>query len=217
MLQETVERPMPACRDTTGLRGWIVGQFARPQGWRGWIVGQLIAIKNRERSLWVLSLLDLRPTDHVLEIGFGSGVDICRVAERVPHGFVAGIDHSAAMLRQATSRNREMIRAARVELRQGSASELPYAANSFDAVYAINVAQFWDVPVNTVREIRRVLKPGGLAVLAVQPRNKGATEETAQQTGATLSQALTVAGFRSVRLERRAMKPVSTVCALGRK
>jgi hypothetical protein len=51
----------------------------------------------------------------------------------------------------------------------------------------------------------------------MQPRNKGATEETSQQTGQTLLEALTSAGFTSVKLQRRLMKPVSTVCALGTK
>jgi len=211
MLQETTEKPIPTCRSTGGWRS----QFGHPRGWRGWVVGQLMAIKNKERSLWILSLLNLEPADRVLEIGFGPGVDIRRVAERVPMGLVAGIDHSEAMLRQAMRRNKEAIDAGRVELRQGTASHLPFASDSFDVAFAINVAQHWDSTLDAAGEIRRVLKPGGLVALAVQPRNKGATEETAHQIGQTLVEALIAAGFRSVRLEHRPMKPVSTVCALA--
>jgi SAM-dependent methyltransferase len=105
MLEPAVEKPMPVCRSATCWRS----QFAHPQGWRGWVVGHLMALKNRERSLWVLSLLGVRPDDRVLEIGFGPGVDIRRIAQRVRAGFVAGIDHSEMMLRQATERNRDVI------------------------------------------------------------------------------------------------------------
>jgi ubiquinone/menaquinone biosynthesis C-methylase UbiE len=157
MLQETIEKPATKCRNDSGWRS----QFAHPLGWRGWVVGQLMAIKNKERSLWVLSLFNLHPEDRVLEIGFGSGADTRRVAERVPMGFVPGIDHSDVMLRQATRRNKETIQAGRFELRQGTASELPYASDSFRVAFAVNVAQFWDAPTDTLREIRRVLKPAG--------------------------------------------------------
>jgi hypothetical protein len=62
-----------------------------------------------------------------------------------------------------------------------------------------------------------VRAPGGRLVLAVQPRSKGATEETARQTGRQLEAALAAAGFTDVRLESKPMRPVSVVCAAGRK
>lgn len=213
MLQESSNNSVPVCRADTGWRS----QFRHPCGWRGWIVGQLMAIKNKERSLWVLSLLGLRSTDRVLELGFGSGADIRRVAARVSAGSVMGIDHSEEMVRQATSKNARAIGAGRVTLCQGSASELPYESDFFDTAYSINAAQFWDEPVLATREIRRVLKPGGRVALAVQPRNKGATEATAHETGEKLVEALTAAGFSPVRLERKQLQPVSVVCALATK
>lgn len=208
---DKVENPAPACRNYSGWRS----QFANPHGWLGWIAGQLMGIRNQARSEWVISLLDLRPESRVLEIGFGSGADIRRVCELVSRGTAAGIDHSETMLRLATRRNRVAIAQGHVELQQGDASRLPYGAGSFDTVFAINVAQFWDRPADTAGEMRRVLKLGGLVALAVQPRSKGANEQTATETGARLTAALTGAGFRDVRLERRPAKPVSTVCGLG--
>jgi hypothetical protein len=66
-------------------------------------------------------------------------------------------------------------------------------------------------------EVGRVLKPGGWAVLAVQPRSKNATEETARQAGIGLSKALTAAGFAEVHLEMHNTRPVPTVCVLGQR
>lgn len=211
MLQQVTESTVSKSPEKSG---WM-SQFGHPRGWRGWVVGQLMAIKNRERSLWVLSLLELRPADRVLEIGFGSGADIRRVSARIPEGFVMGIDHSEAMVRLAASKNARAIRAGHVTLRQGSASNLTYESNSFDTVYSINVAQFWDKPIEVAQEIRRALKPGGQVALAVQPRNKGATEATVLKTGEKLVEALSAAGFSPVRLERKLLRPVSVVCALA--
>jgi ubiquinone/menaquinone biosynthesis C-methylase UbiE len=209
-----------ACADRLGESGargaanWR-SQFGCPTGWLGWLIGHLMAVKNKERSLWVLSLLELRPQDRVLEIGFGSGADVRRVSERV--AFAAGVDHSELMVAQARRRNRAGVVAGRVDLRLASSSSLPFADAAFDKAFAINAAQFWKDVTGDLRELRRVLKPGGLAAIAVQPRSKGATEETAAVTGERLAGALCAAGFRDVQLETRKLRPVSVVCSLGRK
>jgi ubiquinone/menaquinone biosynthesis C-methylase UbiE len=190
-------------------------QFAKPSGPMGWIAGQVMAMKNGHRSTWVFSLLDLKPTDRVLEIGFGSGTDIARASQAA--AFVAGVDHSDVMVKMAAGRNAQAISAGKVELKLGSAAQLPYPENHFDRVYAINSAQFWKDSVKTLTEVGRVLKPGGWVVLAVQPRSKNATEETSRQAGIGLSKSLASAGFEDVHLEMHQMPPVPTVCVLGRR
>lgn len=204
---------------TTTPKATIVewrSQFAYPTGWLGSLVGYVMAVKSRERSLWVLSLLDLRPDDRALEIGFGPGVDIQRASEVAT--YVAGIDHSAVMVQQAKRRNRMGIRAGKVEVRQGSSADpLPFPEDSFTKVFSINSFQFWPDPHLTLRELHRVLRPGGLIAMAVQPRGKGVTNEDSRIVGEQLRQALLAAGFSGVRLETKPMKPVAAVCAMGKK
>jgi ubiquinone/menaquinone biosynthesis C-methylase UbiE len=186
-------------------------QFAKPTGTMGWVAGHLM--KNQERSEYVFSLLDLQPSDRVLEIGFGPGTDVHRASREV--ALIAGIDHSEVMLRQASKRNASAIAQGKAELLLGSAEKLPYPDAHFDKVFAINVGQFWKDAVAALSETARVLKPGGLAIVAIQPRQKGATEDSVHAAGRTLAGALTKAGFRDVRTESRSMRPVSTVCALA--
>jgi len=174
----------------------------------GWIAGKLMEMRNGNRSEWVFSLLDLKPSDRVLEIGFGSGTDIARASRSA--AFVAGVDHSDVMLRMASKRNAQAIEQGRVKLELGSAAQLPFSESQFDRIFAINSAQFWKDSVKTLTEVRRVLKPQGWVVLAVQPRSKNATEETTRQAGIGLSKALSSAGFED-------MPPVPTVCVLARR
>jgi ubiquinone/menaquinone biosynthesis C-methylase UbiE len=190
-------------------------QFAKPTGPMGSLAGYLMARKNGDRGLWVFSLLDLKPSHRVLEIGFGPGTDIARASGAA--AFVAGVDHSDVMLKQASKRNAEAIKQGKVELQLGTAGKLPYPDGDFDKVFAINSAQFWRDQAKTMIEVARVLKPGGWAVLAVQPRSKNATEETTKQAGIGLSKSLTAAGFQEVHMEMHEMRPVPTVCVLGRK
>jgi ubiquinone/menaquinone biosynthesis C-methylase UbiE len=190
-------------------------QFAKPEGTLGWVVGHVMAMSNKERSEFVFSVLDLKPDDRVLELGFGSGTDIVRASRAA--GFVAGVDHSDVMVKQASKRNSSAIRDGRVKIELASASKLPFPEEHFDKVFAINSAQFWKDSVTTLREAARVLKPGGVITLAVQPRQKGATEDHAHAAGRGLADAMKKAGFAEVYSESRSMKPVSTVCVSGRK
>ena len=78
-------------------------QFAKPEGPLGWMAGRVMAMTNSGRSEWVFSLLELRPEERVLEIGFGPGTDLERASQMA--AFVAGVDHSDLMVKQAARRN----------------------------------------------------------------------------------------------------------------
>ncbi len=202
---------VPGSCQPTGWRS----QFHKPSGMLGRAVGHLMAFKNKERSWWVLPMLEIHQNDCLLEVGFGSGIDIRRVSEIAVDGFVAGVDHSPVMVEQASRRNRAAIEKGLVELQLGCASKLPYPDEFFNKVFSINVAQFWTDPVAVMLEMRRVVRPGGLVAVAVQPRSKNAKERTARETGRLLVENMRAAGFNDIRFEAKRMKPVSTVCAIG--
>ncbi len=169
--------------------GWR-RQLAHPRGVAGWLVGHLLAARNRRRSEWVLSLLDVQPGDYLLEVGFGPGVDVRRASEKVEHGFVAGIDPSREMVRQARKRNALAIEAGQVELACTSARRIPFPANSFDQVYAINSIQFCSDLSRSLEEMRRVLKPHGIVSIAIQPRSPNAAEHAVDAVEAALTASL---------------------------
>src|SRR5229473_2930637 len=141
---------VPGSGPTAGWRS----QFQKPSGMLGRAVGHLMAFRNKERSWWVLPMLEIHQNDCVLEVGFGSGIDIRRVSEIAVDGFVAGVDHSPLMVEQASRRNRAAIHDGRVELQLGSASKLQYPDDFFNKVFSINVAQFWPDPVAVMLEMR---------------------------------------------------------------
>jgi ubiquinone/menaquinone biosynthesis C-methylase UbiE len=139
-----------------------------------------------------------------------------RRAARVA-GFVAGIDHSAEMVRQATRRNRDAVAAGRVDLRQASACSIPWPNDRFDVVFSINALHFSRELGRPLDEMRRVARPDGLLAVAVQPLHVGSTEETAREWRRRLERAFSDAGLADVRVESKVQRPVSTVCAIGRK
>ncbi|XVH32788.1 class I SAM-dependent methyltransferase [Haloferacaceae archaeon DSL9] len=126
-----------------------------------------MARTNEEVAIWTVSLLDPGPRDRLLEVGFGPGLGIDRAARMTPDGFVAGIDSSPQMVAQARERNRALIDVDRVELRRGVAEDLPYDDDAFDAAFTINSIQLWRDPVTGLRELRRVVRPGGTIAIAL--------------------------------------------------
>lgn len=190
---------------------WIVRQFGRPRGVGGRLAGWVMAHRdsNRRRNLLAVSLLEVRPTDRVLEIGFGPGVAIAELARHA--GQVYGIDHSEVMLRQASKRNAAAIRAGRVELRHASVDRLPFFEEPLDAILAVNTLGFWPNPGKQLSDLRGLLRPGGRIALVSQPRVPGATTAGA---GQELQDRLNEAGFVHLRVETLALTP-PVACVLA--
>ncbi len=199
------------------LRSAFVRQFGKPSGLLGAMASLIMQVRpsNRERNTRTLTLLDIQPEDHVLEVGFGPGLAVQRAAELASCGKVIGLDHSDLMLRQATRRNAKAIEAGRVELLLGSAERLPDVGVRFDKVFAVNVYMFWDEPVTVLRGIREVMKPGGRLSLTFQPRRRGATDDDTQAGAERMASSLRDAGFGNVRIEILEMTPVNAACVLG--
>jgi ubiquinone/menaquinone biosynthesis C-methylase UbiE len=194
----------------------VVRQFGQPNGIAGHLAGWVMAHRssNRGRNRWVVCLLDVQPTDRVLEIGFGPGLAIAEISRRATRGRVYGIDHSDVTLRQAAKRNAAAIRDQRVKLVQAPVDRLPPFDEPLDAILAVNSLGFWPEPAQRLVELRALLRPGGRIAIATQPRSPGATTETTAQAAVKIENLLREAGFSQTRVETLHLKP-PVACVLA--
>lgn len=102
----------------------------------------------------------------VLDVGCGAGVDLARFAKGGANG--VGVDVAGSAVRLA----RENFRQQRLPgvFVEADGEGLPFAADTFDAVYAHGVVQYTTDGARLVEECRRVLKPGGTAIFQVYNR-----------------------------------------------
>ncbi len=140
-----------------------MSQFAKPTGFFGKMLAKGMARGHKEFYKNALKAINPKKDDKYLEIGFGSGVFINKYMSHVSK--IAGIDHSEDMVKLASDINRKLIESGKAEFRQGYASSLPWADNEFTVVAAIEVFFFLNETEKTLKEIFRILKPGGRLII----------------------------------------------------
>jgi len=189
-----------------GLMDWLEPRLARqyrcPTGLVGRAVGAKMARQHAPDTAWTISLLEIKPADRVLEIGFGAGRAIELISAQTPQGHIAGIDLSPAMVRVSRQRNAQAIAAGRVELHQGTVEHMPFKDQQFNKLLSIHSLYFWSDAQRAVAEIARVLAPGGrLALTFSAGKVDEQPNENIQQRVEHIMLALKEMGFASAALK----------------
>lgn len=126
----------------------------RVEGSHWWFVG-----RRRILSSFIMRAVErlANPHPRILDVGCGTGANLEMLAE---FGAAEGVDVSTEALDFCKTRGLENVR-------QGEAERLPYEDNTFDLVTGLDVVEHLDNDVGGLQEMRRVLRPGGRALLFV--------------------------------------------------
>jgi ubiquinone/menaquinone biosynthesis C-methylase UbiE len=127
----------------------------------------ILAGSEKRSILAGVALLDPKPGERILEIGFGTGYAQVRIARAVGDGFCAGVDLSFGMARIAQARLHRAELASAVGLVCGNSLPLPFPADSFNGLFSSFTFELFDSPriPELLLECRRVLKAGGRLVV----------------------------------------------------
>lgn len=147
---------------------FIARQLSHPAGPFGHVIGWLMNRHNARQNAFVVEQLALTPSDRILEVGFGGGVNLPALLERA--AFVAGVDRSRTMVAAARARFAGPVRAGRADFREGTVEALPFPAGAFDKACTVNTVYFWPSLEAGFAELARVLRPGGRVVVGFLPK-----------------------------------------------
>ncbi len=121
--------------------------------------------RHAKLTLWGLTKVTIGSDQLVLDVGCGGGKTVSRLAQLAYRGKVFGIDCSAHMVRFSKRINRKLIAQKRVEILEGSVEKMSFNNDFFDTVTAFETYYFWNNFLGALKEIKRVLKPGGKLLL----------------------------------------------------
>jgi len=159
-----------------------VTQCQKPSGWLGRFVLRNMNSRHSKLTDWGLTYISIDPKAVILDVGCGGGRTIGKLAAVATLGKVYGVDFSGESVAFAAKTNQQWIDMGRVEIREGSVSKLPFPENMFDIVTAVETHFWWPDLPGDVREILRVLKPGGTFILIAEVY-KGANTTAAKLIG----------------------------------
>ena len=174
---------------------------------------------------WALSQLPVQEAKAILDVGCGGGSALLRLSELAPDAELHGVDHSPQSLNVAARANRRLVEEGRAILQEADVSALPYEDGRFDLTVAINSHCFWPDLAGGLREILRVLQPGGTLALAggeyfggkhdKRNRKLAANGRMNCQTLPELRDALSTAGYSDAEVHEEWDKGL--FCVTGRK
>jgi len=176
---------------------------------------------------WGLSHASIGKQDIILDVGCGGGRTLIKLAAIATQGKVHGIDHSTESVAMAMRMNKQWIDIARVEVREASVSRLPFPGHAFDVVTAVETHFWWPALPTDLREVLRVLKPGGRLIIiaevykGAEARTSKAAERYSEKTGMALlsvdehRELLTDAGYSDVQVITEPGK--GWICCIGSK
>jgi ubiquinone/menaquinone biosynthesis C-methylase UbiE len=176
---------------------------------------------------WGLSQTSIGEGEIILDVGCGGGRTVSKLAAIATRGKVYGIDHSTQSVAVAMRTNRQWIDVGRVEIREASVSRLPFSDGAFDVITAVETHFWWPALATDLREVLRVLKPGGRLIIIAEVY-RGATaftskavERYSEKTGMALlsveehRELLSDAGYPDIRISTEPNK--GWICCIGSK
>lgn len=155
---------------------YMLRQPKKPDRFAGRFVARLYNGSHAPLTDWAFTHLeDIPEGAAALDVGCGGGRTIKKLAAKMRQ--VYGIDWAAGSVAASRGHNKRLMAEGRVHVEQASVSRLPFADDTFDLVTAIETQYYWPNIQGDVKEILRVLKPGG-RLMVVAESYKGTRNDT---------------------------------------
>ena len=150
------------------LAYYLVLQARRPDKWFGRVFAQVMNRGHQSMTDWGLDHVTIGSRFTVLDIGCGGGATVRKIAAITADGKVYGIDYAEGSIAVSREVNSQLIRSGRVVIQKASVSQLPFPDDTFDMATAIETQYYWPDLMGDMREVLRVLKPGGKLVVIAE-------------------------------------------------
>lgn len=213
----------PACENVCAAENTEVSapeDPGNPVGDTG--AAMLIRMNEHHKPLrtWGFSFIDWYPGMEILDIGCGGGAAMHEMLTLSEGSIVKGIDHSDKSISLSKVLNADAVKYERCRVEKADVHNMPFIDDEFDLVTAIETMYFWNDPLAAMREIRRVLKNGGLFTVMAEACNHDTWAEDRDKfstpfivyTAEEITDFMHKAGFTEVKAEHGEDE---NICVIG--
>jgi trans-aconitate methyltransferase len=160
------------------------------------------------RIRWAVEVMDLQPSDHVLEIGCGPGAGAELICSKLETGKLFAIDRSESGVDRTKRRNASHVASGRLTVRQIDLATLRVPVKRLNKVFAFNVNLFWvRDATDEVALLHERLLPGGAVYLFYEANRAELVPTIVQKASANL----VAGGFRVSVVEQKAPAVVGLI------
>lgn len=152
------------------MRNRIRENCRKPEGFFGKLSILRMNKHHKELSLWGMESVSWENKTHILELGCGGGVHLHRMLKDYPQAIIDGIDYSNICVINSQKENKKFLEK-RCHIYLADVMDLPFTANSYDAIVGIETIYFWPDLIQGFQEVRRVLKDSGEFLIIVEVSN----------------------------------------------
>jgi predicted TPR repeat methyltransferase len=164
-----------------------------------------------DRIKWAVDILEVAPTDHILEIGCGHGLAVSLISSKLVDGTITAIDQSEKMIRMARNKNVDHETKGKARFVSGLFHEADLGQRRFNKIFAVNVNIFWMKGDLELHIFKQWLQAGGTVYLFNQPPDADKLQLIAEHT----SQNLRSAGLEIKQIITGKQKPVPVLCVIA--
>lgn len=140
----------------------LASQLSFPKGENGIEVGKIMHATNISMTTDAIEALEIRDNDSILELGHGNCGHLIHILDKGNATRYQGLEVSELMQQEAIRSHSNTVDNNQASFDLYDGKSIPFPENAFEKIMTVNTVYFWEKPQELLKEIYRVLKPGGL-------------------------------------------------------
>ena len=157
------------------------GNPGNPQGDSGEAIIERMNISHYDFTTWALEQIKIPNSGNIIDLGCGGGLTLKRLSAESADSRLFGLDYSDVSVRKTAEINKDDVASGKMKVLNASIDDIPFEDDTFDLVTSFETIYFWGDHVETLQEIKRIMKNGALFLFASEAYDYDGISQTTRE------------------------------------